>query len=214
MNYDTLVSTIKAYAENDFPNTEGSGGLTSTQQIDTFIRQAEQRVFNSVQILDIRKNAVGAVTTSSPYLKVPTDWLATYSLALVDQDNGNTYTYLLEKDVNFLREAIPSPNTTGVPRWYALFNKESFIMAPTPDAAYQAELHYFYYPESIVDCDCSWLGDNFDSVLLYGSLLEAGTFMQAEEDVMARYQQRYGEAMAMLKRQDAYRISQVRYPIQ
>lgn len=218
MNYTQLVAAIKAYTENDFPETTGSGGLTSTEQLDTFIREAEQRVFNAVQLLDLRKNVTGNCTASNKYLSVPSDWLATFSLAVVDGD-GN-YEYLLNKDVNFIRQAYPNPNDEGLPSYYAYFDENSFILGPTPDDDYTVELHYFYYPQSIVDASTSWLGDNFDSVLLYGSLLEAYTFMKGEQDVIAEYQKRYDEALAMLKqlgegknRQDMYRTPQVRYPV-
>jgi hypothetical protein len=218
MNYATLVSTIKAYTENDFPDTAGSGGLTSTEQVDTFIQEAEQRVFNSVQMLDLRKNVTSSCTLGNKYLSVPSDWLANFSLAVIDTD-GN-YSYLLNKDVNFIRESFPNPTDTGIPTHYSFFDQNSYILGPTPDADYSVELHYFYYPQSIVTASTSWLGDNFDSVLLYGSLLEAYTFMKGEADVIAGYQKRYDEAMGMLKalsegknRQDMYRTPQVRYPV-
>ena len=219
MNYATLVDTIKAYTENDFPATPGSGGLTSTEQIDTFIRQAEQRVFNGIQLLELRKNVLGNVTASNPYLSVPPDWLANFSLAVIDPNTGE-YEYLLNKDVNFIREAFPYPSTTGKPTHYAMFDQNSYLLGPTPDYGYQVELHYFYYPPSIVDADTSWLGNNFDSVLLYGSLLEAYTFMKGEADVITEYQKRYDEAMTLLlqlaegkNRQDMYRTPQARYPV-
>lgn len=218
MNYTDLVSAIKAYTENDFPDTAGSGGLTSTEQIDIFIKEAEQRIFNTVQLLDLRKNVTGNCTSGNKYLGMPSDWLANFSLAVIDA-TGN-YSYLLNKDVNFIREAFPSPTSTGLPTHYAFFDQNSYILGPTPDAAYQMELHYFYYPQSIVTAGTSWLGNNFDSVLLYGSLLEAYTFMKGEADVIAGYQKRYDEALAMLKelgegknRQDMYRTPQVRYPV-
>ena len=218
MNYAALVSAIKAYTENDFPDTAGSGGLTSTEQIDTFIQEAEQRIFNSVQLLDLRKNVTGNVTSGNKYLSVPSDWLANFSLAVIDA-SGN-YSYLLDKDVNFIRESFPNPSDTGLPTHYAFFDENSYILGPTPDSSYQMELHYFYYPQSIVTAGTTWLGDNFDSVLLYGSLLEAYTFMKGEQDVIAGYQKRYDEALAMLKqlgegknRQDMYRTPQVRYPV-
>jgi hypothetical protein len=218
MNYAALVSTVKAYTENDFPNTAGAGGLTSTQQIDTFIQEAEQRVYNTVQLLDLRKNVTGNVTSGNKYLSVPSDWLANFSLAVVD-GSGN-YSYLLDKDVNYIREAFPNPTDTGIPTHYAFFDENSYILGPTPDSNYVVELHYFYYPQSIVTAGTTWLGDNFDSVLLYGTLLEAYTFMKGEADVIAGYQKRYDEAMGMLKqlgegknRQDMYRTPQVRYPV-
>jgi len=219
MNYTDLVAAIKAYAENDFPATAGSGGMTSTQQIDRFIREAEQRVFNTVQILDLRKNVTGSTTASNKYLSAPTDWLSTFSMAVIDPETGE-YTYLLNKDVNYIRAAYPNPTATGAPAHYAFFDKDTFLLGPTPDGIYEVELHYFYYPTSIVDADTSWLGDNFDSVLLYGSLLEAATFMKSEEDVIKNYTQRYGDALAMLKqlcegknRQDAYRSGQTRMSV-
>ena len=225
MNYAELFETIKGYVENDFPNTSWTGSdgsstvtYTSTEQINTFIEQAEQRIFNMVQLLDLRKNVTGTVTAGNKYLTVPPDWLANFSLAVIDED-GN-YEYLLNKDVNFIRQSYPSPSDTGLPYCYAYFDQNSFILGPTPDAAYNVELHYFYYPESIVTAGTSWLGDNFDSVLLYGALLEAYTFMKGEADVLANYQSRYSEALALLKelgegknRQDMYRSGQARYPV-
>lgn len=219
MNYATLVAAIKSYAENDFPATTGSGDLPSADQIDIFIEQAEQRVYNTVQLLDLRKNVTGNATSGNPYLTVPSDWLANFSLAVLDPDTGG-YEYLLNKDVNYIREAFPYPATTGKPTHYAMFDQNSYILGPTPDDDYEMELHYFYYPTSIVTAGTSWLGDNFSSVLLYGSLLEAYTFMKGEQDIIAQYQKRYDEALALLKelgegknRQDMYRTPQARYPV-
>jgi hypothetical protein len=218
MNYAALVSAIKAYTENDFPDTAGSGGLTSTQQINIFIQEAEQRIFNSVQLLDFRKEATLACVIGTTTVSAPADWLSNFSFAVVDT-SGN-YSYLLNKDVSFIRESFPSPTTTGTPTHYAYSNQNTFLLGPTPDAAYSLKLNYFYYPASIVTAGTSWLGDNFDSVLLYGSLLEAYTFMKGEQDVIAGYQKRYDEAIALLKelgegknRQDMYRTMQVRYPV-
>ena len=230
MNYATLVQTIKAYCENEFPQVVGSGGLTSTEQINTFIQNAEERIYNSVQIPAIRKNVTGNTTPNNKYLQIPNDWLSTFSLAVVC--NGPTtlpdgrifvagdYLYLLNKDVNFIREAYPSQSDVGLPIYYAVFDYNSFILGPMPNAAYTMELHYFYYPTSITTAGTSWLGDNFESVLLYGSLLEAATFMKSEQDVLANYTTRYNEALALLKmlgdakdRMDAYRSGQVRYPV-
>ena len=226
MNYAQLFETIKGYVENDFPDTTwtdsagtGTATLTSTEQINTFIQQAEQRIYNSVQILALRKNVTGSTTASNKYLSVPSDWLANFSLAVVDPTTG-AYEYLLNKDVNFIREAFPYPAVTGKPTHYAYFDENSYILGPTPDAAYTVELHYFYYPTSIVDAGTSWLGDNFDSVLLYGALVEAANFMKTDADTMNMYKGRYDAAMADLKqlgdakdRQDAYRSGQVRYPV-
>ena len=228
MNYSTLFETIKGYVENDFPNQDwtspaGNSTVTLTQkeQIDTFIQQAEQRIFNSVQLPVFRKNVVGNTTLNNKYLNVPTDWLATFSLAVIDPVTG-AQTYLLQKDVEFIRECYPAPTATGTPKYYAIFDNTTFIVGPTPDDDYDMELHYFYYPQSIVNSanGTSWLGDNFDSVLLYGSLLEAYTFMKGEPDVIQNYTARYNEALMMLKqlgegkdRQDTYRTLQTRIPV-
>ena len=235
MNYTTLFETIKGYVENDFPNTQftASDGsntttLTSTEQINTFIQQAEQRIYNSVQFPAIRKNVTAALTPINQYLATPADFLAVYSLAVLNQ-NGE-YSYLLNKDVNFIRQAYPSPSYTGIPEYYAIFgptttnntppvitNEYTLILGPTPDSNYNVEMHYYYYPESIVTASTTWLGDNFDSVLLYGSLLEAYTYMKGEPDVIANYQKRYDEAMILAKRLgdgmergDAYRDGQIK----
>ena len=228
MNYTTLFETIKGYVENDFPNQDwtssaGSGTvtLTGTEQINTFIYQAEQRIFNSVQLPNLRKNVTGQATTGNKYLNVPSDWLATFSLAAIDPATG-AQSYLLNKDVEFIRQAYPVPTDTGTPAYYAIFDDTTFILGPTPNADYNMELHYFYYPISIVNSasGTSWLGDNFDQVLLYGSLLEAYTFMKGEADVIQNYMARYNESLMMLKqlgegknRQDTYRTLQARVQV-
>lgn len=219
MNYDQLVEAIKGYVENDFPDTAGSGGMTSVEQINTFIQQAEERIFNEVQLLDLRKNVTGNVTAGNKYLSVPSDWLANFSLAVIDPVTGE-YEYLLNKDVSFIRQAYPSPNDLGKPLYYSYFDVDSYILGPTPDDNYEMELHYFYYPQSIVESGTSWLGDNFETALLYGCLLEAYTFMKGEADVIQNYQKRYDAAMIQLKmlgegknRQDMYRVRQVRYEV-
>jgi len=234
MNYTELTAAIKAYCENDFPQAVGAGGLTSAQQIARFVQQAEQRIFNSVQFPSIRKNVTGATTNGNKYLSAPGDFLAVYSIAVIDSVTGE-YLYLLNKDVNFIRESFPSPTDTGKPQYYALFgptttnnvppvitNELTFLLGPTPNAAYNVELHYYYYPESITTASTgqTWLGDNFDSVLLYGSMLEAATFMKSDKDVMDNYMARYNEALTLAKRlgdgmerQDAYRSGQVRVPV-
>ena len=216
MNYAQLVSAIKGYAENDFPATAGS--FTSTDQVNTFIKQAEQRIYNSIQFPAIRKNSTGTTTSGNKYLATPADFLSSYSLAAIDGD-GN-YEYLLNKDVNFIRSAYPKATDSGIPAYYALFDDNTFILGPTPDAAYTMELHYYYYPESIVTAGTSWLGDNFDSVLLYASLLEAAAFMKSDNDTIKNYTDRYNEALTLakrlgdgLERQDAYRSGQVRIPV-
>jgi len=316
MTYTELVTAIQSYTENQFPLVTLADGSTvsSTTQINRIIEQAEQRIYNSVQFPSLRKNQTGLVSTSTPYLSAPADFLATYSFAVIGADGS--YTYMLNKDVNFLREAYPSPSTTGVPKYYALFgptvsgttitNELSFMLAPKPDAAYTVELHYYYYPESIVQAalqtlgtitggagysagyyfnvplvggsgsgatanivisggavtsvtiansgafyavgdsltvsaadvggsgaglvipvtavsnatGTTWLGDNFDTVLLYGCLVEAYTYMKGEQDLVALYDGKYKEALALAKRlgdgmerQDAYRSGQYRQAV-
>ena len=278
MNYSQLVTAVTDYCENTFPTTD----------MDTFIRQAEQRIYNTVQIANLRKNVTGTLTTGNKYLSCPKDFLSTYSLALypyntttatgvsgertivvasttgiakgqqvtgtnigtnalvrsisgttvtlteVNTGTVNTtvtfqgdYLYLLNKDVNFIREAYPLTATTSEPRHYAIFGPQSadvneltFIVGPTPSAAYKAELHYYYYPDSIVTATNTWLGDNFDSVLLYGTICEAFVYMRQEADMMKVAQDRYVQAIALLKnlgdgkqRADAYRDGQIRVPV-
>jgi hypothetical protein len=216
VTYAELVAAIKGYAENDFPATAGS--FSSTDQLNTFIEQAEQRIFNSIQFPVIRKNVTGTTTSGNKYLATPVDFLSVFSIAVIAA-NGS-YEFLLNKDVNFIREAYPTPTDLGTPAYYALFNENTFILGPTPDSNYSTELHYFYYPESIVTAGTSWLGDNFDSVLLYASLLEAAAFMKSDPDTIKNYTDRYNEALLLAKRlgdgldrQDAYRSGQVRIPV-
>ena len=220
MNLTTLRATIRAYAENDFPQTVGSGGLSSDQQVDTFIRQAEERIYNSVQFPNFRKNDTGTASANNKYLGTPADFLASYSLAVIL--STGEYEYLLNKDVNYIRAAYPNPTTTGVPKYYALWDDKTFILGPTPNANLGVELHYFYYPESITTVvgGQTWLGDNFDMCLLYGALSEAATFMKAEPDVIGNYAKRYEEAMILAKRmgdgmerRDGYRSGQVRMSV-
>ena len=232
MNYTTLYNTIQSYTENQFPDVYLASGSTvsATTQINTFITQAEQRIYNSVQFPSLRKNVTGTTTSSNKYLSCPSDFLATYSMAVIDATGA--YEYLLNKDVNFIRQAYPTPTDTAIPKYYALFgptvsgvtisNELSFILGPTPDAVYNVELHYYYYPESIttVASGQTWLGDNFDTVLLYGSLVEAYTFMKGEVDIIAGYDMKYKEALALAKRlgdgmerQDAYRSGQFRQAV-
>ena len=229
MNYAALSAAIQAYTEN----TEAD----FVANIPVFVTQAEQRIYNSVQFPSIRKNVQGSMALNNKYLQCPDDFLAVYSLAVITDVTGGdvntgTYEYLLNKDVNFIRQAYPTPNDTGVPRYYALFgptvtngvvtDELTFILGPTPDQNYRTELHYYFYPESItVAADGrTWLGDNFDSVLLYGSLVEAYTYMKGEQDMMALYNQKFMEALALAKRlgdgmerQDAYRSGQFRQKV-
>ena len=186
MNYIELVSNINDYLENEF----------SKEEVDKFIQQAEERIYNSVQLPDLRKNVTGNVTLGVQYLTCPADWLATFSLAIID--NSGTYTYLLNKDVSYIREAFPSPTDTALPRFYGQFDENTFILGPTPDSNYGVELHYFYYPESIVTAGTTWLGDNYETVLLYGALVEGYTYMKGDADLMTAYKTRYEEALAML----------------
>ena len=218
MNYAQLSSAIQAYTEN----TEAD----FVANIPVFVEQAEQRIYNSMQFPSIRKNVTGLVSPSTPYLGCPSDFLAVYSMAVID--GTGAYEYLLNKDVNFIRQAYPVPSDTGIPRYYALFGPQSgdaaeltFMLGPTPDVAYTVELHYYNYPTSITVAPfTSWLGDNFDSVLLYGSLVEAYTYMKGEQDMMALYNGKYQEAVALAKRladgmerQDAYRSGQYRQAV-
>lgn len=224
MNYSTLFQTIQAYAENNFPDTVVATTTATTtsfltkDQVDTFIRQAEQRIYNSVNLPVMRENVTGSCTSGNRFLATPTDWLSTFSLARINA-NGS-YDYLLNKDVEFIRESFPIPATTGAPTHYAIFDENTFILGPTPDADYTMELLYYAYPASIVTSGTTWLGTNFDSVLLYGSLLEAYAFMKGEKDVNDNYVARYNEALAMLKqlgegkdRQDTYRTTQARVQV-
>jgi hypothetical protein len=225
MNYTQLTAAICDYTQNfdqDF-----------VSNIPVFVRQAEQRIFNTVQFPSIRKNVVGLTTANNKYLSAPSDFLAVYSLAVIDATGA--YEYLLNKDVNFIRQAYPTPTSTGLPKYYALFgptttndpspvitNELSFILGPTPAAAYSVELHFYYYPESIsvAASGQTWLGDNFDSVLLYGSLVEAVTFMKGEADMVQLYNTKYGEALGLAKRLgdgmergDAYRDGQYKQKV-
>jgi hypothetical protein len=215
MNYTQLVEAVSDYTENTFTTTE----------MNTFIQQAEQRIYNSVQFPSLRRNVTGIMTTNNKYLQCPADFLAVYALAVINA--SGEYEYLLNKDVNFIRQAYPQPTDTGIPKYYALFGPRSdnpaeltFILGPTPDAAYNSELHYFFYPESIVTASTTWLGDNFDTVLLYGTLVEAYTFMKGEADMLGLYDGKYKEALALakrlgdgLERQDAYRSGQYRQAV-
>lgn len=212
MTYNELVTAVSDYSENTFP----------TAIMDTMIKQAEQRIYNTVQIANLRKNVTGTLTLGNSYLQCPDDFLSAYSFAIIKADGS--YEYLLDKDVNFIRQAYPNPTTTGVPKHYAIFGPQSgneteltFIVGPTPNAAFNAELHYYYYPESIVTAGTTWLGDNFDIALLNGTMVEAITYMKGEPDMVALYAERYVSALASLKnlgdgkqRQDAYRSGQVR----
>lgn len=217
LNYSELSAALVAYTENT--------GQDFADNIPTFVKQSETRIYNTVQLPALRKNVTGVVTLSNKYLSAPDDFLSVFSLAVID--GTGEYQYLLDKDVNFIRAAYPTPNSLGVPKYYAIFGPQSnqatelsFILGPTPDDDYEVELHYFYYPESIVTAGTTWLGDNFDPVLLYGSLVEAYTYMKGETELLTLYNQKYTEALGILKelgdgkqRQDAYRSGQSRIAV-
>lgn len=216
MTYNELVTAVNDYCENSFP----------TVDMNIFIKQAEQRIYNTVQLANLRKNVTGSLTQGNKYLGCPQDFLSPYSLAIYPAAGGD-FLFLLNKDVNFMREAYPNQATQGKPKHYAIFGPQSndvneltFMLGPTPDAAYMAELHYYYTPESIVTAGQTWLGDNFDSALLYGTMCEAMTYMKGEQDMIKLYQDRYVQAIALLKnlgdgkqRADSYRDGQVRVQV-
>ena len=221
MNYAQLKAAIQSYTENYETEFES--------YIPTFVQQTEERVYNTVQLPSLRSNKTGVLTTGNKYLPCPLDFLSVYSLAVIENYNtaNETYHYLLNKDVNYIREAYPTPADTGLPSYYAIFgpavasntvsNELTFILGPTPNSSYYAELHYYYYPESIVTAGTSWLGDNYDPVLLYGSLREAYLYMKGEQDLISNVEAKYNEALGQLKRlgdgmerQDAYRSGQTR----
>jgi hypothetical protein len=215
MNYAELKQNIADICENEF--TEDEYAL--------FTKQAEQRIYNTVQLANLRKNMTGVLSANNKYLSAPGDFLSTYSLAVVDE-SGN-YNYLINKDVNFIRQAYPSVTSTGLPKYYAIFGpvfnestELSFILGPTPNLNYGVELHFYYYPESIVTAGTTWLGDNFDSSLLNGALVEAIRYMKGEPDMVKLYQEMYLQSIALLKnlgdgkqRMDAYRDGQVRIQV-
>jgi hypothetical protein len=210
MNYSELTTAIQNYTESTFTATE----------LATFVQQAEQRIYNTIQFAALRKNVTGTVVASNKYLACPSDFLSVHSVAVIDA--AGDYEFLRDKDVNYIRQIYPSATSTGKPKYYALFGTSSsdeaeltFILGPTPDIDYDVELHYFYYPESIVTAGQSWLGDNIDSVLFYGSLMEAYTFMKGEQDMLQLYELKYNQALALAKRlgdglekQDSYRSGQ------
>ena len=215
MNYTELKQAVEDYTENSFSGVDFA----------TMTKLAEQKIYNSVQLPALRKNVTGTLTSGNKYLQAPSDFLSVFSLAVILQDGS--YEYLLDKDVNFIRQAYPTPNSTGTPRYYAIFGPRSdnedeltFILGPTPDASLTVELHYFYYPESIVTSNYSWLGDNFDSVHFNGVMVEAARFMKEEPDIVKNYEEQFAQSLILLKqlgdgknRQDAYRNGQVRVKV-
>lgn len=227
MTYAELVAAIQSYTENTFPSTVLSDGSTvsSTAQINTIIQQAEQRIYSDAPLAAARKDATLTTTANVAFVDAPTDFLYVFSMAVID--GTGAYSYMLVKDQNFIREAYPNPTVTGAPRYYALHGQKigtpkelRFILGPTPGVAYDIALQYFAYPESIVTASTTWLGDNFDTALLYACLLEAAVFMKAEADTLATYGTRYQEAMVHLKqlangdeRGDKYRNGQAKVPV-
>ena len=218
MNYAELKTAVEDYTENSFSATDFAN----------MTKFAEQKIYNSVQLPSLRKNVTGVVSNGNKYLSCPDDFLSVFSLAVIQASGA--YEYLLNKDVNFIRQAYPIPTSTGLPRYYAIFgpttsgasitNELSLILGPTPDANYQVELHYFYYPQSIVTANTSWLGDNFDSVLFNGVMVEAARFMKEEVDIVKNYEEQFAQSLILLKqlgdgkeRQDAYRSGQVRVKV-
>jgi hypothetical protein len=204
MTYSQLTANIQDICETTF----------TSDQLAMFVQQTEQFIYNAVQIPSLRKNVTGTATSDNKYLAVPSDFLYTYSLAVID--SSSNYHYLLNKDVNFIREAYPVSATTGLPKHYGIFNDDSFILGPTPNSHYTFELHYGFYPESIVTASTlPWLGENFDSALLNGSLVEALRFMKGEPDLVQMYDKMFGQSMVLLKqlgdgklRRDSYRSGQ------
>jgi hypothetical protein len=210
MNYAQLTQAIIDYSESD--------EQAFVANIPLFVQQCEERVYNAVQIPAIRKNQTGNFTQSDKYLALPSDYLASFSMAVILADG--TQEFLIDKDVNFIRQAYPNPTDEGIPRYYAQFEPYTYIIGPTPDQNYQVELHYYYYPQSIVTAGTSWLGDNFETVLLYGSLREAVIFQKGEQDMVSYYESKYQESLALLKdlgdgkdRRSAYRDGQLRLPV-
>jgi hypothetical protein len=219
MNYTELKQAVKDTLENEFSNTV----------LDMLTKQAEQKIYNTVQIASLRRNQTATLSANNKYLSAPGDFLSVYSLAVVTGGtlSTGTFSFLLNKDVNFIREAYPTPNATGVPKHYAIFgpatedsNELTFILGPTPDQAYPVELHYYYYPASIVSTGQTWLGDNFDTALLNGVLMEGIRFMKGEQEQVQLYETMYSQAILLLKqlgdgkqRMDAYRDGQVRIQV-
>jgi len=210
MNYAQLTQAIIDYTE--------SSEQAFVDNIPLFVQQCEERVYNAVQIPAIRKNQTGNFTQGDKYLALPNDYLASFSMAVILADG--TQEFLIDKDVNFIRQAYPSPTDDGIPRYYAQFEPYTYIIGPTPDDNYQVELHYYYYPQSIVTAGTSWLGDNFETVLLYGSLREAVIFQKGEQDMVTYYESKYQESLALLKdlgdgkdRRSAYRDGQLKLPV-
>lgn len=205
MNYSELTTNIEDICEQTF----------TAPQLAMFTQQAEQKIYNTVDLPAFRKNQTGSLTSGNKYLTMPTDMLYVYSLAVIDATNN--YSYLINKDVNFMREAYPNPTDTGQPKYYAVFDQDTFILGPTPNSNYSSEIHFSYYPESIVTAGTTWLGSEFDSALLNGALVEAIRFQKGEVDMVALYEKLYVQALTLLiqvgdgkLRGDAYRDGQIK----
>lgn len=202
--FATLKTAIQDYTDNE--------ESTFVTNLPNFIKASEDRILEAIDLEYFRKNVTSAMTPSDQFLTVPDDLLAVFSLQITTSGSEN---FLLQKDVNFLREYTPNASTTGVPRYYAVFSVDHFLLAPTPNSAYTVELHYFYRPTSLVDSGSSttWISDNAPNVLLYGSLLEAYIFMKGEPDILTLYEKRFMDGLSRLKdlgeareNTDAYRI--------
>lgn len=207
--YAELTALLEDTVENSF----------TADQHAFFFQQAEQKIYQAVQIPALRKNQTATLTLGNKYLTVPTDFLYVYSLAAILP--SGEYTYLVDKDVNYIREAYPSPTATGTPKFYAIFDADTLILGPTPSAALEVELHYGYYPESIATAGTTWLSTNFSPALINGALVEAARFLKLEQDMVGLYDKLFGESLVLLKqfgdgklRRDAYRSGQVRAPVQ
>jgi len=210
MNYAELTQQIQDYTEN--------AETSFVDNIPNFVRQAEDRIYHMVQLPMFRRSQSATMTASNRFLTAPTDFISVHSLAVLD--GSSNHRFLLSKDVNFMREAFPSTGTEALPRFYALWDEDTFLLAPTPDTGYTTELHYFYKPESIVTASTTWLGDEAEAALLYGALIEAYTYMKGEADILQLYDARYKEALIKLKelgdgknRKDSYRNGQTRMPV-
>lgn len=197
MNYTALRTLVIDTTENR--------ETSFTDHIPDFVKQAENRIYNTVLFPALRKNVTGSLTSNNKFLACPTDFIAPFSLAVID--TFGMYSYLVPKEASFIREAYPNPNATQLPQYYAIFGPQSnaeseltLIVGPTPDKSYSCELHYFFYPQSIVTAGTSWLGDNFDTVLLYATLVEAYIYMKGEQDVFMAYEIKFKEALEMAKR--------------
>lgn len=209
MNYTELKTNIQDICEQTFTD----------DQLAMFTQQAEQLIFAMIDLPAMRKNQTGNMSLNNKYLTMPSNILYVYSLAVID-GTGN-YHYLLNKDVSFMREAYPLPTATGLPVHYGIFGQTTFILGPTPDAAYQSEIHYAEYPASIVTAGTTWLGEEFDSALLNGALVQALRFQKGEPDTVALYEKMYVQAVALLRNlgsgrleTDTYRSGVVRVPPQ